>query len=115
MADQSSWDQEDRWWRQNFSSRPYASGRSYDDFRPAYQYGYESGRHHMGRAWNDVESDLRIGWEKGTGRGSAGSTWEHMKHAVRDAWHRVTGQKDLDADRLSDSSITEASRESRTR
>ena len=64
MADRRTWDQEDRWWEQNFSSRPYASGRSYEDFRPAYRYGFESGAHHMGRSWNDVESDLRTGWDK---------------------------------------------------
>ena len=43
MADNRTWDQEDKWWEQNFSSRPYAAGRTYDDFRPAYRYGFESG------------------------------------------------------------------------
>lgn len=110
MADFNTWDQEDRWWQQNFASRPYASGRSYDEFRPAYQYGYESGRHHMGRTWNDVESDLRTGWDKLSTRGSAGSTWEHVKDAVRDAWHRVTGQHDLDAEKMSERRVDELSR-----
>src|SRR5215216_1888253 len=41
MAGNKSWDMEDKWWEQNFSSRPYASGRTYDDFRPAYRYGFE--------------------------------------------------------------------------
>ena len=95
MADKNTWAQEDKWWEQNFSSRPYASGRTYSDYRPAYQYGYESGRHHMGRNWNDVESDLRTGWDKYEGRGQ--STWDHVKDAVRDAWDRVTGQHDVDA------------------
>ena len=63
-SNQRTWDQEDKWWEQNFSSRPYASGRTYDDFRPAYRYGFESGQHHMGRTWKDVESDLRTGWDK---------------------------------------------------
>ena len=104
MADNRTWDQEDKWWEQNFSARPYATGRKYDEFRPAYRYGFESGTHHMGRAWNEVESDLRTGWDKFESRPAGGSTWEDIKDAVRDAWHRVTGQKDLDVDRMSEAS-----------
>jgi len=98
-----TWNDEDIWWRDNFSSRPHSAGRSYDDFRPAYQYGFESGQHHMGRQWNDVESDLETGWEKFEGKRGAGGTWENVKHAVRDAWHRVTGQHDVDTDKMSES------------
>jgi hypothetical protein len=106
MADREAWDQEDLWWEQNFSSRPYASGRRYEDFRPAYRYGFESGKHSMGRTWSDVESDLRTGWDKFEGRPAGGSTWENIKDAVRDAWHRVTGQKDLEVDKMSEASST---------
>lgn len=110
-----TWNDEDTWWRDNFNSRPYATGRSYDDFRPAYQYGFESGRHHMGRQWNDVESDLATGWEKFEGKRGAGSTWNNVKHAVRDAWHRVTGQHDVDADRMSESEVDRFSHGGRPR
>jgi hypothetical protein len=54
MATNRSWDEEDSWWRNNFSSRPYGTGRNYDEFRPAYQYGYESGLHHTGRMWSPI-------------------------------------------------------------
>jgi hypothetical protein len=97
-----TWDEEDLWWQNNFASRPYAAGRGYENFRPAYRYGYESGTHYMGRTWDDVESDLRSGWDRYEHRGK--STWEEIKDAVRDAWNRVTGQRDLDADRMSESS-----------
>jgi hypothetical protein len=110
-----SWDDEDNWWRNNFSSRPYATGRNYDEFRPAYQYGYESGQQHMGRNWNDVESDLQTGWEKFEGRSGAGSTWDNVKQAVRDAWHRVTGQKDVDTDKMSEAEYDRVSQGGRTR
>jgi hypothetical protein len=115
MATNRSWDEEDSWWRDNFTARPYATGRDYEEFRPAYHYGYESGLHHMGRQWNDVESDLRTGWEKFEGRQGAGSTWENVKHAVRDAWHRVTGQKDLDVDRMSEAEVDRISQGGRPR
>lgn len=105
MADNKNWDQENRWWEQNFSSRPYAAGRKYEEFRPAYQYGYESGRHHMGRTWKDVEADLRTGWDKFEGKGPGGATWENIKDAVKDAWHRITGQHGVDADKMSESAV----------
>jgi hypothetical protein len=100
MANNSSWNDEDSWWRDNFSSRPYGTGRNYEEFRPAYQYGHQSAQHHMGRAWNDVESDLKTGWNKAEGRGS--STWESVKDAVKDAWERVTGHHDVDTDKMSE-------------
>jgi hypothetical protein len=115
MATNRSWKEEDSWWRNNFSSRPYATGRDYEEFRPAYQYGYESGLHHMGREWNDVEPDLRTGWEKFEGRRGAGSTWDSVKHAIRDAWHRVTGKHDLDPDRMSEAEYDRVSQGDRTR
>ena len=36
----AGWDEEDAWWKANYASRPYAKGRSYDELRPAYFYGY---------------------------------------------------------------------------
>lgn len=104
MADRNNWDQDDKWWEQNFTARPYAAGRTYEDFRPAFRYGSESGTHHMGRSWNDVESDLRTGWDKYEHKPAGGAAWENVKDAVRDAWHRVTGQHDLDTDRMSETS-----------
>jgi len=108
MASNRTWNDEDTYWRSNFSSRPYATGRTYDDFQPGYRYGFESGAHHLGRTWGDVEPDLKTGWDKYQFRGN--STWENIKDAVRDAWHRVTGQKDLDADRMSEANVSNVSR-----
>lgn len=86
------WDQEDRYWRENFSSRPYASeGRNYDDYRPAYRFGTESASRHQGRDWNEAEPELRRDWENYEHRGESRSTWDEVKDAARDAWDRVTG------------------------
>src|SRR5579871_2957522 len=90
-AGSGSWrpSDEDAFWRQNYSSRPYAAAdRGYDYYRPAYQYGWESANQYRGRDWNSVESDLRSGWDRARGGGT--STWEQMKDAVRDAWDRMT-------------------------
>ncbi len=110
MADKRTRTQEDKWWEQNFSSRPYASSHQYEDLRPAYRYGFESGQHHLGRTWNDVESDLRTGWDKFEHRSAGGAAWENVKDAVRDAWHRITGQHDLDADKMSETGASRAAR-----
>jgi hypothetical protein len=115
MTQNKTWNDEDNWWRNNFSTRPYATGRNYEDVRPAYQYGFESGQHHLGRKWDEVESDLKSGWEKFEGRRGAGSTWDSVKSAVRDAWHRIAGQGDVDADRMSESEVDRLSSSSRPR
>jgi hypothetical protein len=99
MADRndlSSWDDEDTYWRSNYSGRPYASsGQNYDYYRPGYRYGYEAANKYHGRNWDDVESDLSRSWNSYEHRGT--STWEQMKHAVRDAWDRMTGKRTVGA------------------
>jgi hypothetical protein len=87
----SSWDVEDQFWRESYNARPYAEGYRYERFRPAYRYGFESARHHMGRTWEDAEADLRSGWDRYEHRGDEPGTWESIRDAVKDAWHRVTG------------------------
>ncbi|HEX5386585.1 MAG TPA: hypothetical protein VFW66_07810 [Gemmatimonadales bacterium] len=85
------WEDEDRYWQDNFQNRPYALGNDYERYRPAYRYGFESARHHMGRTWDQSERDLRAGWDRYDYRGEHQSTWDDIKDAVRDAWDRVTG------------------------
>lgn len=89
---------EESFWRQSFASRPYASGRSYDDFRPAYQYGYDAASRYRGRRFEDVEPELSRGWDQAS-TGGASLAWANVKHAVRDAWDRVERAMPGDADR----------------
>ena len=100
-----TWEEEESWWRGNYASRPYATGRSYEEFRPAYQYGYRCATQYMGRTWDEAEPDLRSGWDKFEGKGPGGAKWENVKDAVRDAWHRITGQHDVDAGKMSESEV----------
>jgi hypothetical protein len=93
----AAWETEDNYWQENFSSRPYALGPDYyDKFRPAYRYGFESARDHLGRSWGEAEPDLREGWRRVQNQSGDPSAWEEIKGAVRDAWDRVTGGKDVD-------------------
>jgi hypothetical protein len=93
----AAWETEDNYWEENFSSRPYAMGPDYyDRFRPAYRYGFESARDHLGRSWDDAEPDLQTGWARYQNESGAAFTWDEIKAAVRDAWDRVTGGKVAD-------------------
>lgn len=86
----ADWATEDNYWRSNFASRPYVrADRGYEAYQPGYRYGFESAKRYSGRKWNEVESDLRSGWDRYEHR--AQSTWENIKDAVRDAWDRITG------------------------
>ena len=88
---QLDWGSEETYWRDNWSSRPYAAAdRGFDYYRPGYRYGVESAHRYRGRNWNDVEPELASGWDRYEHRGQ--STWEHMKDAVRDAWDRMTNR-----------------------
>lgn len=92
------WEDEDRYWRESFGSRPYISAdRGYEYYRPAYRYGWESAGRHQGRQWYEVESELERGWERM--RGESRSTWQEVKEAVRDAWERVAHGADREARR----------------
>lgn len=79
---------EDAYWRDNYASRPYVNGGSYDDYGPAYQYGLSARSKYPGRSFDDVEADLGRGW---TGaRGTSSLEWERAKNASRDAWQRTS-------------------------
>jgi hypothetical protein len=89
------WATEDEYWRQNYASRPYiGQDRDYKRWRPAYRYGFESAqRYGDRRRWQEIEPDLRSGWDRYEYRGDQRSTWEQIKDAVRDAWDRLTGNR----------------------
>jgi hypothetical protein len=60
-----NWEDEERFWRDNYTSRPYAAqDRQFDEFRPGYRYGFESAQRHTGRDWNEAEPELRAGWDR---------------------------------------------------
>jgi len=79
---------EDTYWRDNYSTRPYITkNASYDDYGPAYRYGYERYPQHRGKSWEQVENDMERDWERFKGKSRL--TWTDAKHATKDAWIRV--------------------------
>lgn len=68
-----------------------APGRTpggYDAVRPAYQLGHLAGRNpdYQGRSFDDVEGDLRHGWNDDVSR--AHGAWESVRDHVRTAYDR---------------------------
>src|SRR3982750_4920666 len=50
--------EEETYWRDNYSTRPYVQpGTTYDEYGPAYQYGWESRSRYSGRQFDEVEND----------------------------------------------------------
>ena len=79
---------EDTYWRSNYSTRPYvASGSSYDDYSPAYKYGYERYPKYHGRSFDEVEDEFSQDWD--SVRGKSRLAWKDAKHATRDAYERA--------------------------
>jgi len=82
---------EHEYWRNNYASRNYVKpGTSYDEYGPAYQYGWESRSRHQGKNFTEVESELGREWNRAKQNSSLG--WEHAKLAARDSWDRVSSR-----------------------
>ena len=79
---------EDAYWRENYSTRPYTSGSTYDEYRPAFGYGVDAYTRYPNRSFDDVEPELARDW--GSRRGTSSLEWDRAKHATRDAWQRVS-------------------------
>ena len=64
-------------------------GATYDTYRPAYRFGWESYRRYRGRPFPDVEGELRREWE----RTDRELSWDGARGAARDAWQRIAEQQ----------------------
>ncbi len=75
-------------WRSEFQKRPYFTlGTPYEQYGPAFQYGWESYASYQIKTFKDVESDLGRHWE--SHRGQSKLSWNHAKNAAHDAWLRA--------------------------
>lgn len=75
---------EDAYWRETYERESYfEEGRSYDDYRPAYELGWSS-RATREADFNSVEPALASEWE--TRRGNSSLDWMQARNATRAAW-----------------------------
>ena len=73
---------EEEFWRSQHK------GTDWNDFGPAYRYGWESRTKIRDRQWDDrLENELKEGWEKV--KGTSKLTWDKARSATRNAWDRT--------------------------
>ena len=76
---------EDAYWRTTYHSRPYVTkGTTYEEYEPAYRYGWESRSKHQGKSFDQVETELQSSWN--TPKNHSLSEWNKARPVVRDAW-----------------------------
>jgi hypothetical protein len=81
---------EDNYWRANYAHRPYYDGsKSYDEYQPAYKYGWEARAKNAHRSFDEAEAALKRNWDSAKERSTL--SWEKAKPATRDAWDRIGG------------------------
>lgn len=79
---------EDAYWRDNYQDRPYVTtGRTYDDYAPAYRYGVDSYNRHYQRGYAEAEAEMARGWDDVKDRSRL--RWDEARLATRDAWDRA--------------------------
>lgn len=81
---------EAEYWRGAHASRPYATdGEPFDQYEPAYRFGWESLSQNPGETrFEAVEASLSRRWDNA--KGTSKLAWEHAKSATRDAWERAS-------------------------
>ena len=79
---------EETYWRTTYVTRDYVKpGATYDDYGPAYRYGWESVGKYPGRKFDEVESDLKRDWDRAKGKSML--EWDRARYAVKDSWHKI--------------------------
>jgi hypothetical protein len=75
--------------RRNFGLAYPNSGGTYEDYVPAYHYGYVLALdpRYGTREWSVIEPDVRNAWEHRNP-----GTWDRASHAIHHAWDRVRGR-----------------------
>lgn len=81
--------EEDKYWREHFAFRPYYfAGIPYEQYAPAYRYGWKSFCGQLGGPFDEAAAeDLEYDWDRF--RGSSQLSWRDAKYAARDAWERI--------------------------
>lgn len=78
------------------SSRYYNQGRTWDDYAPAYDYGYKTYGNYRGQRFEQVENELERDWN--SAKANSRLAWNEAKGAVRDGWHYIERRLPGDAD-----------------
>jgi uncharacterized protein (TIGR02271 family) len=71
-------------WQTNYANQ----GGTYEQYEPAYQYGYDMANNptYRGRNWADIEPTIQQDWNT-----RYPNTWDRMKNSIRYGWDKMTG------------------------
>lgn len=78
--------------RRDFESRYRSAGDArYEEYEPAYRYGYDvaNDKRYRGRDWEDVEDTLKTDYL----RTHPTSSWDRARGAVRYGWEKMTNKR----------------------
>jgi len=100
----SSFDNDEDYYRNQHSTRTgstsgmsgsSSSASSYDTARPAYQLGHVAGMNpdYQGRKFEDVEPDLRRGYDSYAGSSTGAASWNDVRGHAADAFNRGQEQR----------------------
>lgn len=73
----------------DFATNYASGGYSYDEYDPAYRYGWELSRdsRYTNRDWSSVEGQLRSDWEQRY----PNNAWDRFSAAIKNAWNQARG------------------------
>jgi hypothetical protein len=84
-ADYDNYDQD---FRNNWQSMYANQGSTYEQYEPAYRYGYDlaGDQRYRSRDWNTIEPEIQRDWET-----RQPGTWVLYRSSIRYAWDKATG------------------------
>jgi len=84
---------EDAYWRDAYQSEPYyVAGRSYEEYRPAYELGWNAAAARRDADFDAFDAEWEREWT--TRRGASHLDWDQARPAARAAWARA-GSRDV--------------------
>ncbi|KAI5930735.1 Collagen alpha-5(VI) chain [Manis javanica] len=84
---------EDAYWRDAYQSEPYyVAGRSYEEYRPAYELGWNAAAARRDADFDAFDAEWEREWT--TRRGASHLDWDQARPAARAAWARA-GNRDV--------------------
>ena len=81
--------------RSHYDQMYARSGRSYNEYEPAYRFGYDlaTDDRYRGQEWDDIAEDVATDWGR-----EFDEEWDEFKGAVRQGWEEVKDAFDDDND-----------------
>jgi hypothetical protein len=72
--------------RNDFMRSPFSRDYTYEEYAPAYHYGYDLAHmdQYHGQRWEAIEPNIQRDWER-----DHPNTWDRFKDSIRNAWEDV--------------------------